>query len=303
MPSPSTRPATALTIAGSDPSGGAGIQADLKTFAALGVYGCAVLTALTAQSTRGVSAVHQLPESFVAAQLETLFEDITIDAVKVGMLGDARTARVVYDRLTEWKRDNPEGVVVLDPVMVSTSGHKLLADEAVTALREGLFLVDLITPNLPEAALLLSQSEATTPGQMSTQAIRLAELGAPAVLVKGGHLLSTPHGQADLGLATPRSSIDVLLDRAGVHQLTGPAVDTPNTHGTGCTLSSALAASAAGSIHAGHPVKGLWKEHAEQARAFLLRALAGGAGWRLGAGSGPVNHLASQDHDSVSPGY
>lgn len=296
-PAPSSRPVTVLSIAGSDPSGGAGIQADLKTFAALGVYGCAVLTALTAQSTRGVSDIHRVPPGFVTQQLDTLFGDITVDAIKIGMLAGADTARSVFSRLRQWKQDNPQGVVVLDPVMVSTSGHQLLADDAVSVIRhEGLGVADLITPNVPESALLLGEPEATSADQLRNQAMRLHELGAAAVLVKGGHLLATSGGQQDLGLAdAPPLVTDILLDRTGVHALTGARVDTQNTHGTGCTLSAAVAAQAAQSIHRGEPVDGRWKESADEACAYLRRALRAGAHWRLGAGSGPVDHQVGHE--------
>ncbi|PID54273.1 MAG: bifunctional hydroxymethylpyrimidine kinase/phosphomethylpyrimidine kinase [Micrococcales bacterium] len=275
-----------MTVAGSDPSGGAGIQADLKTFAAFGVYGCAVLTALTAQNTRGVSRIHQPPADFVAQQLRDVLDDVTVDAVKIGMVGEAATARTIADVLVGWRSAHPGSVVVLDPVMVSTLGHRLLAEDASHALAEQLFpVVDLITPNLPEAALLLGRPVATDPGQMRAQAAELVDRGAPAVLVKGGHLL-LPQRPSRAG----RTAVDVLIDNTGIHELSGAAVDTPNTHGTGCTLSSALAAEAAIRIHGGRPVDGRWQDIATVARSYLTRALAAGAEWRLGTGSGPVEH-------------
>lgn len=274
------RPPTALTIAGSDPSGGAGIQADLKTFAAFGVYGCAVLTALTAQSTRGVTGVHQVPAAFVVAQLDTLFEDVRVDAVKVGMVGDETVAAAVFDRLDRWRRKNPSGTVVVDPVMVATSGSELATDATRNVLRERAPQVaDLLTPNLPEAAALLDGQPAATVPEMRRQATQLAARGEGAVVVKGGHLGGVS------GVVT-----DVLACGETLHEVTGPAVDTRNTHGTGCTLSSALAASAARQVHRTDTRVVRWQPHLERARAYLTAALTAGAEWAIGSGPGPVDH-------------
>ena len=262
--------ATALTVAGSDPSGGAGIQADLKTFSALGVYGTAVLTALTAQNTRGVTGVHPVPAAFVGEQLRTLLADVTVHATKLGMLG---TAEVVLE-VAHVLADRPAGPVVCDPVMVATSGARLIDDDAVSALRTELLpLTDLITPNVPEAAALLGTAPATTPDELPDQAAALLALGSRAVLLKGGHLGG-------------EESVDVLATSDGVWFTTRPRVPTSATHGTGCTLSSAIAALAARSGGTDWPVL------VEQARTYLQRALEGGVSLGIGSGHGPVHHFA-----------
>jgi hydroxymethylpyrimidine/phosphomethylpyrimidine kinase len=274
--------ATALTVAGSDPSGGAGIQADLKTFSALGVYGTAVLTALTAQNTRGVTGVHPVPAEFVGEQLRTLFDDVTVHATKLGMLGSAAVVREVAAVL----RERPCGPVVCDPVMVATSGSRLIDDDAVAALRSDLLpLTDLITPNVPEAAALLDRPPARTPDELPEQAAALLALGARAVLLKGGHLGGT-------------ESVDVLATADGVRFTSRrPRVPTTATHGTGCTLSSALAALAARSGGTDWPVL------VEQARTYLQRALEGGASLGIGSGHGPVHHFAGiWPEEAVTPG-
>jgi hydroxymethylpyrimidine/phosphomethylpyrimidine kinase len=237
----------ALTIAGSDPSGGAGIQADLKTFSALGAYGCAVLTALTAQNTRGVRGVHLVPPAFVTQQLETLVDDVRIDAVKIGMLATADIARAVRDFLDAY----PVDVVVLDPVMVATSGDRLLDDEAVEAVRELVPRASLVTPNLPEAAA------------------RLLETGARRVLLKGGHLAGDP--------------VDVLAGPDGVLELPAARVTTANTHGTGCSLSSAVAAL--------RPQRPGWAEAVGDAKRWLTAAIAASGELDVGSGHGPVHHF------------
>ncbi|HZD99330.1 MAG TPA: bifunctional hydroxymethylpyrimidine kinase/phosphomethylpyrimidine kinase, partial [Micromonosporaceae bacterium] len=220
-----------LTIAGSDPSGGAGIQADLKTFSALGAYGMSVLTGLTSQNTRGVRSVHEVPAAFVREQLDSVFDDVRVDAVKIGMLATADVIDVVASVLDE--RRPP--YVVLDPVMVATSGDRLLAADAVARLRDVLLPhVDLITPNLPEAADLLGVPEAHDEAAMREQLDELRKL-APGVLLKGGHLggaespdlLAAPSHSGGGGLAEPI-------------RLTARRVETTNDHGTGCTLSSAI---------------------------------------------------------------
>lgn len=270
--------AVALTVAGSDPSGGAGIQADLKTFSALGAYGTAVLTALTAQNTRGVTGVHPVPAAFVAEQLRTLLDDVEVHATKLGMLGTADVVAAVAEVLAE-RRPGP---VVCDPVMVATSGDRLIDDAAVAALRARLLpLADLVTPNVPEAAVLLDAPAATGIDELTEQAVALLELGPGAALVKGGHL-----GGAD--------SVDVLATAAGVTVTRRPRITTTATHGTGCTLSSAIAALVARSRAGGAPAGGdvAWEPAVEAARDYLQAALAGGRGLGIGSGSGPVHHFA-----------
>jgi hydroxymethylpyrimidine/phosphomethylpyrimidine kinase len=262
--------AVALTVAGSDPSGGAGIQADLKTFSALGAYGTAVLTALTAQNTRGVTGVHPVPAAFVGLQLRTLLDDVEVHATKLGMLGTAEVVREVAAVLAE-RRPGP---VVCDPVMVATSGDRLIDEEAVAAVRTELLpLADLITPNVPEAAALLGTSPVTDADGLPEQAVALLALGPGAVLLKGGHL-----GGA--------YSVDVLASADGVQITRRPRVTTTATHGTGCTLSSAIAALAARSPGVGWPVL------VEGARDYLQRALEAGEELGIGSGHGPVHHFA-----------
>src|SRR6476620_1678646 len=216
----------ALTIAGSDSSGGAGIQAELKTFAALGVYGASVITALTAQNTGGVSAIHVVPAEFVTAQIEAVFSDLHVDAVKIGMVAQLATIDAIVAGLTRWAPKH----VVLDPVMVATSGDRLLATEAVDALRTKLMpRASLVTANLPEAAALLDEPVALSESAIESQGKRLLALGCRAVLIKGGH------GEG-------AESIDYLVDASTTIALAAPRVATRNTHGTGCSLSSAVAA-------------------------------------------------------------
>jgi hydroxymethylpyrimidine/phosphomethylpyrimidine kinase len=261
---------TALTVAGSDPSGGAGIQADLKTFSALGVYGTAVLTALTAQNTRGVTGVHPVPAPFVGEQLRTLLDDVEVHATKLGMLGSADVVREVVAVLAE-RRPGP---VVCDPVMVATSGDRLIDDDAVAAVRTELLpLADLITPNVPEAAALLGTDPVTGVDELPDQARALLALGPGAVLLKGGHL-----GGAE--------SVDVLATPRGTWTTHRARVATTATHGTGCTLSSAIAALAARSGG------GDWLPVVEEARDYLQRALEAGGGLGIGSGHGPVHHFA-----------
>ena len=268
-----TRPPVALTIAGSDPSGGAGVQADLKTFSALGAYGTSVLTALTAQSTRGVTGVHLVPPDFVTEQLETLVADVRVDAVKIGMLATAELAEAVAAFL----RHHPCEVVVLDPVMVATSGDRLLAEDAVTALRALLPLASVVTPNLPEAAGLLGVEEAGDTEGMLEQAHALRAIGAQRVLLKGGHRRQAGNGSAD------RTATDVLVGPEGTHWLREPWVATDNTHGTGCTLSSALAAL--------RPQRDTWLDAARDAKAWLTAALVASDELEVGHGHGPVHHF------------
>ncbi|MGY1716745.1 bifunctional hydroxymethylpyrimidine kinase/phosphomethylpyrimidine kinase [Geodermatophilus sp. SYSU D01106] len=267
----------ALTVAGSDPSGGAGVQADLKTFSALGAYGTAVLTALTAQNTRGVTGVHPVPAEFVGEQIATLLDDVTVHAAKTGMLGTAAVVREVAARLA----GRAAGPVVVDPVMVATSGDRLVDDDAVAAVRDVLLPVaDLVTPNVPEAAALLGTAPATTVDELPGQARALLELGPRAVLLKGGHL------GGDV-------SVDVLATATGVVETVRPRIDTRATHGTGCTLSSAIAALLARRRAAAtEDAEPDWAPVVEGARDYLQAALAGGAALGIGSGHGPVHHFA-----------
>jgi hydroxymethylpyrimidine/phosphomethylpyrimidine kinase len=268
MPAAPQRPIV-LSIAGSDPSGGAGIQADLKTFSAFGVYGMAVITALTAQSTQGVKGVLAVPPEFVALQIATLAADSRIAAVKSGMLNDAPTVRAVADAI----KRHGLGPLVVDPVMVATSGDTLLEDSAVAAVRDELIpLADVITPNLPEAAKLLNELVAADEATMIEQARRLLALGCRAVVIKGGH------GSGD-------EAIDVLVCADGtVRPYAMPRIATRNTHGTGCTFSAALAAGLGSGV-------GL-QEAVEDAKRFVHAALEAGKNLGIGSGSGPVDHLA-----------
>ena len=259
--------AIALTIAGSDSGGGAGIQADLKTFSALGVYGATVITALTAQNTVGVQGIHDVPPAFIAQQMDSVFSDLHVGAVKIGMLSRPETIEAVADGVARHRARN----VVLDPVMVATSGDRLLAPEAIDALRKRLIPAALvITPNLPEAAALLDEAVARSEDEMRTQGERLLALGATAVLIKGGH------GEAP-------ESVDILVERLGTTRLPAPRIATRNTHGTGCTLSSAIAAGLA---------KGLSLHDAvAAAKAYVTAAIAASERLTIGHGSGPVHHF------------
>ncbi len=261
------RPPVALTIAGSDPSGGAGIQADLKTFSALGAYGTSVITALTAQATTGVTGVHAVPVDFVREQASTLLADVRIDAVKVGMLASAELAQAVGEVLSECA-DVP---IVLDPVMVSTAGARLLDEDAVDAVRALLPLASVITPNLSEAAVLLGEEPAADREGMAGQAERLHALGATRVLLKGGHLAPTPR------------AVDLWSDRHQMVCLEADRVATENTHGTGCSLSSALAAL--------RPRHEDWLATARAAKDWLTQALRHADVLDIGSGPGPVHHF------------
>jgi hydroxymethylpyrimidine/phosphomethylpyrimidine kinase len=266
--------ANVLSIAGLDPSGGAGILADVKTFSALGAYGTAVLTAVTAQNTRGVSAVQQLSADLVVQQLETLLADVRIDAVKIGMLGSVDVVHAVADTL----RRHPLRYVVLDPVMVAKGGDRLLDEAAVAAVRDDLLpLCGLVTPNLPEAAALLDEAAVTDEDGMRAQLERLCDLGPGpngfATLLKGGHLDST-------------ESVDLLAADGTVTRLAAPRVRTPNTHGTGCTLSSAIAAL--------RPRSADWVSAVTAAKTYLTAAIAAGSQLNVGSGHGPLHHFARQ---------
>ena len=256
-----------LSIAGSDPSGGAGIQADLKTMSALGCYGMAVLTALTAQNTRGVSAVHVPPPDFVGAEIDAVLDDVAVAAIKIGMLATGEMARVVASRL-EAHRAIP---VVLDPVLVATSGDSLGSPDVVEAIVARLLpLATLVTPNLPEASRLADLPEARDEDAMRAIADALHRLGARAVLVKGGHL-----GQGD--------AVDLLSERGEIHVVRAPRLKTRNTHGTGCTLSTAIACYLARGLALADAVAA--------AKSYLSGAIAQSGRLDVGGGHGPVHHF------------
>jgi hydroxymethylpyrimidine/phosphomethylpyrimidine kinase len=257
----------AVTIAGSDSSGGAGIQADLKTFSALGVYGASVIAALTAQNTKGVTAIHDVPAEFIAAQIDAVFSDLAVGAVKVGMLSQTSTIEAVAEGL---KRQDAKNIV-LDPVMVAGSGDRLLRPEAVEALRRALFpLAMLITPNIPEAAALLDMVPARNESEMEKQARRLLDLGARAVLLKGGH------GEG-------AESVDLLVEHKSIMRFAAPRIATRHTHGTGCTLSSAIAAGLAKGSDLNTSVR--------EAKTYVTAAIAAAEGLKIGQGLGPVHHF------------
>jgi hydroxymethylpyrimidine/phosphomethylpyrimidine kinase len=259
--------AIAVTIAGSDSGGGAGIQADLKTFSALGVYGASVITALTAQNTLGVQAIHDVPADFITAQMDSVFSDLAVKAVKIGMLSQASVIETVAAGLDRHRAAN----VVLDPVMVATSGDRLLNPDAVSALRNVLIpRAALVTPNLLEAAALLDQPVAMTEDDMLAQGQALIARGAQAVLVKGGH------GFGD-------RSTDLLVMPDGVVRLDAPRIATRNTHGTGCTLSSAIAAGLAKGFPLGQAVA--------EAKDYVTAAIAASDRLSIGSGHGPTHHF------------
>jgi hydroxymethylpyrimidine/phosphomethylpyrimidine kinase len=261
----------ALTIAGSDSSGGAGIQADLKTFAAFGVYGASVITALTAQNTRGVAGIHHVPADFVTAQIDAVFSDLDVNAVKIGMVSQLATIEAIMAALDRWSPKH----VVLDPVMVATSGDRLLDQSAIEALRTGLIpRAALITPNLPEAAALLNEPVAVSEAAIANQGQRLLAMGCRMVLIKGGH------GQG-------AESIDYLVGGDGVIALAASRIATNNTHGTGCSLSSAIAAGLA---------KGEQLEPAvRHAKTWISAAIAAADRLDVGRGHGPIHHFHQFD--------
>ncbi|HMP75360.1 MAG TPA: bifunctional hydroxymethylpyrimidine kinase/phosphomethylpyrimidine kinase [Kiritimatiellia bacterium] len=261
-------PIRLLTIAGSDSGGGAGIQADLKTFSALGGYGMSAITALTAQNTQGVRGIHEVPPAFVAEQIDAVLEDIGVDAVKIGMLASPAIITAVADRL----RHHRVARVVLDPVMVATSGDKLLRDDAIEALQAELFpLATVLTPNAREAEVLLGRPLRTDEDAAAAARDLLAR-GPGAVLVKGGHFDGT-------------TSSDVLAGRgeADVRWFRAPRIDTRNTHGTGCTLSAAIAAGLGRGL--------LVFEAVREAKAYISAAITAGATLHIGRGHGPVHHF------------
>lgn len=258
--------AIALTIAGSDSGGGAGIQADLKAFSALGVYGASVITAITAQNTRAVTAVQEVDTNVIAAQIDAVLNDLDVDAIKIGMLSSPEIISTVAAGLTEFK-----GPIVLDPVMVAKSGDALLRAEAVSALiTELLPMATVLTPNLPEAAKLLSMDEATNSDQMRDQGTALLKFGPRAVLMKGGH-------------ASGNVCTDLLITKGGIAELTAARIATKNTHGTGCTLSSSIAAGLA----KGWDLDGAVRE----AHGYLQGAIAKADDLVIGSGHGPVHHF------------
>jgi hydroxymethylpyrimidine/phosphomethylpyrimidine kinase len=259
--------AIALTIAGSDSSGGAGIQADLKTFSALGVYGASVITALTAQNTRGVAGVFDVPADFVALQMDAVFSDLNIAATKIGMLSRGETIEAVAAGLDRHAAKN----VVLDPVMVAASGDPLLRPDAVASLKRLLIPRALVvTPNLPEAAALLDAPPAADEAEMIRQGQAILSLGCKAVLVKGGH-------------GGGPQAVDLLVDRGGVHRYVAHRVDTKHTHGTGCTLSSAIAAGLAKELPLADAVAA--------AKNFITGAIEAAQRLSVGKGRGPVHHF------------
>lgn len=259
--------ATALSIAGSDPSGGAGIQADLKTFSARGVYGMCAITALTAQNTTGVSGVHLVPPAFVADQIRAVFADVRVGAVKIGMIANAEIANAVADVL----QDHTDIPIVLDPVMIAKGGHSLLEPDAATAMKTRLLpLANILTPNLPEAASLLGQSEAKTRAEIEAQGRALLLLGPDAVLMKGGHLQGG-------------DSPDLLISKSSTTWFEGKRIDTKNTHGTGCTLSAAIAAEIAKGVEINAAIS--------NAKTYLLGAISAADDLQIGAGHGPTHHF------------
>jgi hydroxymethylpyrimidine/phosphomethylpyrimidine kinase len=258
--------ANVLSIAGSDPSGGAGIQADLKTFAALGAYGMAVITALTAQNTQGVRSFQTVGPDFVAEQIDAIFADVRVDAVKIGMVATAEIAAAIADRLRHHGMRN----IVLDPVMVAKSGHHLLREDAVAALRDALVpMARVITPNLPEAGVLLGGFEPSSLTDMRRAARELHRLGPEWVLLKGGHL-------------TGQDSTDLLFDGNTITELPGRRIETRNTHGTGCTLSAAIAALLP---------RFAVVDTVRRAKAYLTDAIAASDRLTVGSGHGPVHHF------------
>jgi hydroxymethylpyrimidine/phosphomethylpyrimidine kinase len=262
-------PPVAMTIAGSDSGGGAGIQADLKTFAALGVFGTSAITALTAQNTRGVFGVHPVPVDFVVAQIETVLEDLPVAATKTGMLATAPILLAVAALASAGRLPR----LVVDPVMVSSSGDRLLDAEAEHAYVEELLPhATVVTPNLREAEVLLGRS-ITTLAEQRSAAEALGTFGPRLVVVKGGHAVTD----------TPGEAVDVVFDGASTYELRAPRVDTINNHGSGCSFASATAAGLARGLSTADAVAA--------AKEFVHRAVTGGATWSLGGGHGPLDHF------------
>jgi hydroxymethylpyrimidine/phosphomethylpyrimidine kinase len=258
--------ANVLSIAGSDPSGGAGIQADLKAFSALGAYGMAAITALTAQNTQGVRSFQTVEPGFVAEQIDAIFADVRVDAVKIGMVATAAIAAAIADRLRQHAMRN----IVLDPVMVAKSGHHLLREDAVAALRDTLVpMARVITPNLPEAGVLLGTPAPESLVDMQRAVRDLHRLGPEWVLLKGGHLMG-------------EDSTDLLFDGKTITEIPGRRIETRNTHGTGCTLSASIAALLP---------RFDMVEAVRRAKAYLTAAIAASDRLTVGSGHGPVHHF------------
>ena len=271
-------PCVALTIAGSDSSGGAGVQADLKTFAACGVFGTTAITALTAQNTTGVRGVLPVPAEFVVSQVEAVLDDLDVGAVKTGMLATPEIVSAVAALAAAGRLPH----LVVDPVMVASSGARLLEPSAEQAyVCELLPQAQVLTPNLSEAQVLLRGS-ITTLAEQREAARALGELGPPLVLVKGGHAVAGAENNA----------VDVLWDGTRLHELSGPRVPGSNDHGTGCSLASAITA---GLAQGSDPV-----EAVQSAKAYVARALAGAVDWRLGSGHGPLDHFGWAARDAAS---
>ena len=275
MSGASPRIARVLSIAGTDPTGGAGIQADLKSIAANGGYGMAVVTALVAQNTHGVRSVHVPPVSFLREQLLAVSDDVEIDAVKIGMLADVTVTRTV----SEWLEQVTPPLVVLDPVMIATSGDRLLTEDAEQALRDLLSLVHLVTPNIPELAILAGAPVATSWAEVLRQASHVAEAHGVLVLAKGGHLS---------GDQVP----DALVGANGVLEFPGVRIDTPNTHGTGCSFSSAVATRVAILAAEGVPTLANWSDAVGEAKLWLTESIVHSDDLRVGSGHGPIHHFA-----------
>lgn len=257
----------ALTIAGSDSGGGAGVQADLKAMSAIGTYGASALTALTAQNTMGVTAIHDVPPDFITAQLDAVYSDLSVDATKIGMLSQSAVIQAVADGLLKHQAKH----IVLDPVMVTTSGDLLLSKDAVESLKSVLIpLAQIITPNLYEAAELLNSDVARTRTDMEYQASRLLELGAQSVLLKGGHF---DEPTAD----------DLFVSQSERRWYSAARIKTDNTHGTGCTLSSAIAAYLAQGREMPDAI--------DAAKIYLSQAIEHADSLKIGQGPGPVHHF------------
>lgn len=268
MPHSQDTPPIVLTIAGSDSGGGAGIQADIKAISATGSYACSVITAVTSQNTLGVSAIHPIPVEHIESQLDAVFSDLNVVAVKVGMLADADIIAMVARKIRHYQ---PKYLVV-DPVMVATSGDPLLAQSAIETLKQQLLpLADLITPNLPECAALTGRDIPHNESQMTETIDALKALGAKAVLLKGGHLKKTD------------KSSDLLIEQNSSEVLSAKRIETKNTHGTGCTLSSAIASYLAQG-HRLHKAVYLGKQYISQAISHADQL-------KVGQGHGPVNHF------------
>jgi hydroxymethylpyrimidine/phosphomethylpyrimidine kinase len=266
--------AIAVTIAGSDSSGGAGIHADLRTFAALGVHGATVLAALTAQNTMGVAAIHNVPADFIAAQIDAVYSDLDVGAAKTGMLSQATAIDAVAKGLIRHKAKN----IVVDPVMVASTGAALLAPDAIVAVRTELIpLALVVTPNLPEAAMLSGASIASNEQEMEAQAREILALGARHVLIKGGH-------------GKDADSVDLLIGEGKVLRLSARRIATNNTHGSGCTLSAAIVAGLAKGRDLVTAV--------QEAKTFVTAAIAGADRLKIGHGHGPLHHFYDRWSDS-----